>query len=514
MLHLISNNPFRILGAFANATMKEIVSNLNKAQAFIKIGKTVKFPSDFDLSQFNNGDVIDRNTETLNVAFKAIERTSDKLKAWMFWFINQTPIDNIAFNHINSGDFDTALDIWNKVDNFSAIHNRILIYLLKKDWYRATLNAGTFFSDSSTEICSNVDETLKIDSTELLKIFFSSLENDSPWVIPQIYSDLQKNGLPDNYYKWIGVIEKLYANQEIEQLNKAISKSKTENRKDSHLMRFYVNVYINNGNLHQLAKLLGEDNQEYISIASKVASEALQCTIDYYNHSLNQDDVAEDTLELMNKVLAIAPVGSMARHRCQENIETIKNIIDKLPPKEIRYYHKLLQARIDAYDNEPSTINGASQFLKDCAPYLMSIKTTLGASNEYYINISTRVASAIVNDIIDDFNQQSDKILPKIKSSSGSSRDALLRQFKSVLKSATILMYQLQFIGMDSEFKQKRYQPNYETIKEQAKSAGVITSNSFATWAGFGVSESDFNEAIKDYPLDNRVKISFFITII
>lgn len=515
MLSIIADNPFRILGVYANASTKEIHGNLNKAQAFIKVGKPIVYPSDFDLSQFNHGhgDNIIRNNDTLNDAVRAIELTKDKLKAWMFWFVNQTPVDKIAFNHISSGNFDKALEIWNKMDNISSLHNRMLIYLLKEDWYNAALTAGILFADYSSEVCSSVEATLKMDSKELLNIFFSSIEEEGSWIIPQIYSDLEHKGLPYDYDKWVDVLEKIYANQEIKQLSKGIAKSKAEDRKDTKLMRFYVDVYTNNGNLHRIGELLGLDSSDYIAIASKTASEALQCAIDYFNHSKCQDDVAEETLELMNKVLEIAPYGSMARQRCEENLETIQGIVDKLPPKEVRYYHKLLQTRIDAYDSEPSTIAGASQFLKDCAPCLMSIKAALGDKSEYYINMSTRVASAVVNDVIEDFNKQSDKLLPQLKSASGSNRESLLRQFKAVLKSATILMYQLQYIGMDPLFKEKRYQPNYNTIKEQAKSAAVIGGNTLIRIFGGGsVSEDEYQHAIKEYALDTRGEVGYYNT--
>lgn len=506
-LKCVSQNPFRILGVTANASKKDIVANVNKFKAFLKVGKPVN--GAFDTIPGTSS--VERTVEIIESAEKAIELPIDQLRWSMFWFVNQTPIDKIAFNHISSGNFDKALEIWNKMDNISSLHNRMLIYLLKEDWYNAALTAGTLFADYSSEVCSSVGASLKMDSKELLNLFFSSLEKEGSWIIPRIYSDLEHKGLPYDYDKWVGVLEQIYANQEIRQLTKGIAESKAADRQDSKLMRFYVDVYTNNGNLHRICELLGEDSSDYIAIASQTASEALQCAIDYFNHSKRQDDVAEDTLELINKVLEMAPHGSMACQRCEENLETIQGIVDKLPPKEVRYYHKLLQTRIDAYDSEPSTIVRASQFLKDCAPYLMAIKAALGDRSKYYIKMSTRVASAVVNDVIEDFNEQSDKLLPQLKNTSGSNRDSILRQFKAVLKSATILMYQLQYIGMDSLFKEKRYQPNYNTIKEQAKSAAVIGGNTLIRIFGGGsVSEDEFQDAIKEYALDTRGEVDYY----
>ena len=506
-LKCVSQNPFRILGVTANASKKEIIANVNKFKAFLTVGKHINCPFD----TIPGASSVERSVEAIESAEKAIELPLDQLRWSLFWFVNQSSIDKIVFNHISSGNFDKALEIWNKMDNIGSLHNRMLIYLLKGDWYNATLTAGVLFANYSSEVCASVDTTLKLDSKELLNLFFSSLEEEDCSIIPQIYSDLERKGLPYDYHQWIDVLEQIYCSQEISQLSKNIAESKAANRKDTKLMRFYVDVFLNNKNLHRISDLLGPDSSDYIAIASKTASEALQCAIDYFNNSKNQDDVAEETLELVNKVLEMAPIGSMARQRCEDNLETIRDIVSNLPPKEVRYYHKLLQSRIDAYDNEPSTITQASQFLKDCAPYLMSIKATLGANNEYYIKISTRIASAVVNDVIEDFNKQSGKLLPQLKTASGSNRESILRQFKAVLKSATILMYQLQYIGMDPIFKEKRYQPNYNTIKEQSKSVGVIGGDSFLRYFGGGsVSEEEYQNAIKEYALDTRSEFEYY----
>lgn len=43
MNNIICDNPYRILGVFANATQKEISASLGKMKAFLKVGKDVSF---------------------------------------------------------------------------------------------------------------------------------------------------------------------------------------------------------------------------------------------------------------------------------------------------------------------------------------------------------------------------------------------------------------------------------------------------------------------------------------
>lgn len=46
-IQTIINNPYRILGVLSNSPLKERVANLNKLNAFAKVGKKVSFPNDF-----------------------------------------------------------------------------------------------------------------------------------------------------------------------------------------------------------------------------------------------------------------------------------------------------------------------------------------------------------------------------------------------------------------------------------------------------------------------------------
>jgi hypothetical protein len=83
---LITNNPYRILGVFANASKKDILSNVNKLKAFAKVGKSTEYPSDF-ITVLGN---IERSVQTIDDATKNTERAIDCLKATLFWFVNST----------------------------------------------------------------------------------------------------------------------------------------------------------------------------------------------------------------------------------------------------------------------------------------------------------------------------------------------------------------------------------------------------------------------------------------
>lgn len=61
MLKRVSHNPYRILGVYSNSPKKDVLSNLNKMRAYLKVGKDISFP--LDLPQY----------------FPPLERTDDKV---------------------------------------------------------------------------------------------------------------------------------------------------------------------------------------------------------------------------------------------------------------------------------------------------------------------------------------------------------------------------------------------------------------------------------------------------
>lgn len=132
-LSIISNNPYRILGVFSNSPRKEIVSNKGRISAFLKVGKNVEFPLDLNSLL----PTIQRTPESVSQAEAQISLVKDQIKYTLFWFVNLTPIDKIAFNHLQTGDMNSAISIWEKKDSFSSLQNILVCSLIRNDWKKA-----------------------------------------------------------------------------------------------------------------------------------------------------------------------------------------------------------------------------------------------------------------------------------------------------------------------------------------------------------------------------------------
>ena len=119
-IHIVSQNPYRILGVLSNSPLKERVGNQNRLAAFAKVGKEVTFPNDFGTILTNKPD---RTPDSIATANTAINLDKDQLKYALFWFINGSPMDDIALKHLQAGNREKAEEIFQKKETYSSLIN-------------------------------------------------------------------------------------------------------------------------------------------------------------------------------------------------------------------------------------------------------------------------------------------------------------------------------------------------------------------------------------------------------
>ena len=130
MITQVTQNPFRILGVFANSAMKDIVANEGKMKAFLKVGKDVSYPLDLPSIL----PAVKRSEAIVADAKSKIALPDDKLRHAQFWFVKSTSIDDVAFNHLYQGDFDGAVETFKKKRTASSLQNLVVCYLIKQNY--------------------------------------------------------------------------------------------------------------------------------------------------------------------------------------------------------------------------------------------------------------------------------------------------------------------------------------------------------------------------------------------
>lgn len=103
MLNVIKDNPFRILGAYSDGSLRDVMANYGKIKAFSKVGREVSFPID-NVAKFNEKP--NRTESSIDNSLANIQSDVDRPKFAIFWF-NSLGID-FGTSKLISGDIAGA----------------------------------------------------------------------------------------------------------------------------------------------------------------------------------------------------------------------------------------------------------------------------------------------------------------------------------------------------------------------------------------------------------------------
>lgn len=464
LMKIIQNNPYRLLGVYSNSPLKERLSNNNKLKAFLKVGKEASFPLDC-IKLLPH---LHRTEERVSSAEAMLTLPADQIKYAQFWFIKQSPLDEVAFNHLLNGETEKALSIWAKKDYVSSLQNRAICALMQSDVAEA-LRCFTQLYNSDEHLRDFVIAVTGDDSNYSQELLTHSLldtlceEFDVYEILPSL-SDT-------SWKEYVGQRTVTPLIQSIEEEIALAKKTKGEGC----TIRLNAGNKLKNAtreNLQTLKQLLPVDDIRYQMIADKLGIEILQCGIDYYNGS-DATDAARNAMILQKYALSIV-VGKLAKDRCQENVNILQKIIDNLPPKEVAPESAAIEQELHNYCKLPDKIEHAVTLLNNCKPHLKSIKNKLGANNAFYLKISTKIAGNALHNLIEEVNEAQDLL-------SGEDVNNPLviikiSYIKKKVKEAWEATLIIDTFDMELDFRKERYGRNRESLKDLCNSLGIETS--------------------------------------
>lgn len=465
---LVSNNPYRLLGVFADASLKEITANKTKAARYASVGKTVSFEADFDslLSPMN------RTAENIEKAFADLSLPQDKIKYALTWFVKGSSIDEIAINHIKSDNYEKALEILEKKETWSSLLNQGVLALARKDAERAVavitkmIHEEEYRNAFAESICG---DSFKIDEDELAHIFIDLLMDGNE--TPALLEIFEQNGeaAEDDVY-----IKKRLTEAPVGRIKAAVAKAKNIDPNDSVASYSAGKTLMDDtkADLRKLKSLCGDD-AIYGMMADSLAKQILQCGINYYNESFDdQYERLDKAKELQEYALSIAE-GSIIKERCKENVDILHSIQEKLPPKEVKKYFDAIIEKLDRFEKtleeyKPSFnksikeqvsdkfkyMSSAVSLIEDCARDLVAIKESLGVSNEHYLSISTAIANTALGATIEGVNS--------VHKEFDIARSVII---ESTLSQGWRTMLYIEKLDLEHEFKYGRYKENRDILK-------------------------------------------------
>ena len=429
---------------------------------------------------------LERTLELMSEAESHLTVAKEQIKYAQFWFLQKmSPLDDTAFNHLLAGNLARAIEIWSKQESLSSLQNKLVCYLIESKIELAVKTAERLYEKFGDDYISKIDAncTLQMTATDLLHQFVDSLGEEI--------------GMQTMLGFNLGADTKAYINSQtigplINKISSDVDKTKKVDHKDPKARIEAARKLVTNTKeaFSQLKGILPASDSQYQMIADKLGLEILQCGIDYFNNS--DDDDASYTAMKMQKYALSVVVGTLAKQRCEENIRILQTNIDNLPPKEVITEDKAIKAELAKFVRLPDKITHAITLLNNTKPHLQSIRQKLGATNEYYLKSSTQIVGNALHNVVGEVNEAQEplarlseilgKMDPTMRSILLSGSNEIAQKFreieakvKSTLREAWKATLLMDEFDTENDFK-VRYRENRNTLKSLCSNLGVSTS--------------------------------------
>lgn len=409
-MDIITSNPFRILGVFSNASKKDIVGSENKIKAYVRIGREIGFKSDF--IEFVGS--LERNEESLANAVSQLTLAKDKIRHALFWFIKDSALDDVAFNHLADNSSDSACQIWRKKDSMSSFVNLAVCSLVKGQWASALFFYSQLIETGAYNLFVKAieGEEVTITQKEIVGLITSNLIDSFPDVNWLLFTYSKSITIADEHVcindlllnsTLTKALKNAYVAKIIDKINQAISVADKTNRKRPTLCLLAAKKLARTSSDFKILKTVMDcTNIQYTSLSDKVADTLDSLCKGYYNNS-----TAYNSARIIQPLIKAAysfACSEGCKANCQEGVDFIESKVAKLPPEIIERECKQLDSLLSNFIKEK---NNAMLLtcVKSCRDVLDTIKGKVGGTNSEYLKQSTMVASLAMHTIIDEVNK-------------------------------------------------------------------------------------------------------------
>lgn len=304
MIEIIQNNPFRILGVYADASAAEIKRNETKIRRFLEVGKSVSFPTD----ELGNLSAPIRSTESVDRALADISLPLSKIMYACFWYNNGTVREVIN----KSVDFYAHNQITDAINAFVQLLSSRVVF---DEFIHSIVDTCSFSADEVKETYVNVlmDQLSPEEQKCLLR---SRLATDSLRESINARQIEAPAGRIQSLIDTCKKVEKVDTVAMVDAAQKLWSNSQPD--------------------LKAIAELIGQENPQYCVIRDSVVKQVLQSCINAVNTA--QDNVLEKggttyryvtkTAQQLTQEISVVPVSSFLSQRIESNLSIIKNLAE------------------------------------------------------------------------------------------------------------------------------------------------------------------------------------------
>ena len=436
-LSLIQNNPYRVLGIPILSSERELQKQITKSNRFAEVGKTITCETDYSFL----GD-FDRNVDSINLAAKSIEQPLNKALFSTFWFLNENHIDNIAMDSLQKGNFDKAIEIWEKVigngevsdKKFSNLLNLKTLYLglsikeagekaFNKEYLIKGLQlSGKFVNHKEFKsLCKKiVGDKFSLSIEKIEDLFLTSILSD---IKPFLSNGIEINEIIDAVGTFSSDTQFKFSQKfsagESSRIEKELEISEDlRNKNPGKAYEFGLDLYKNTiEDIKSLSKIIGTSDVKYEMIANKLALELIQCAIDFFNKKNNSitNTVALKAYEICKYAKSIV-AGGQAKVRVDENLKIIKESSEegidtsnysKSIILQIEKICRILEKSTKALNNgnDVGALSAAKKLVNDTRDSRIIISKAEGSDDKGYIKICDTIVLISIALVINYINK-------------------------------------------------------------------------------------------------------------
>lgn len=408
---MILQNPYRLLGVFANDPLRVRIANTAKIRAFSKIGKEISFETDADglLGK------LQRTSESVEQANVLLFDNTRKAKFALFWFHKNNTIDDTTISHINLNTYLRFIIPDSDNNIYSDYINNAVLFLIGENFELAAKNYckfieyGSFLSSYKERIGLTQKE---VDNKAVVRILILSLLEAYPEI--EWWSLFLKNLVRPTVKRYVKSIFELQA---IEHIKKSIASYSNSDRSSSSYVTSAHNLRRDTASDIRLLCPVEEGKQpsaEAQLVLDRLAEELLQESKNFYTAEKKINELSVyTTLQMVNFVMTLTH-GSSIIDKASKFKTSLEKDIENLPPVSIQQDITIIKQHINSFCAKSDDIHWSLQLIKDCVPNLIHIKNVLGSKSKHYIAISTKIAdNALYNlDIsVDRISNRNDSIV-------------------------------------------------------------------------------------------------------
>ena len=353
---LIEDNPLRVLGVYANSTLREIEQNKAQLRAYARVGQEVQLP--LWLNGLSLLTPLPTITEELLVqAQTQLSLQADHDRYGLFWFEKGTVYDQNeeeAIALLNNNHIEEACRLWQQRIDYTAQKNLLLIAVLTDDWNEIATKSPLCFPHNML--------AFRMFMTEVLK---TSPKANSPQSheLPELFKD--------NF--WSAEMKRMLVNWHKQALDDALDHLKRTDTNNSVLLKKEIEwTYSERSRLEALKNLLGNDSFTHTYYANELSKTILNAIKVYLDHN--------------DSLISYKWAVDMAKELCENLSESEPDLIKLKSLESIIEYRIHRESHLGDSDDTSTSLSSAIMWFLGVFIFLGLIRTCENKSHKenYY----------------------------------------------------------------------------------------------------------------------------------